>query len=176
MSPARRDAIADPVLERLLVFYSSAKVDAVESKGVELALKDVQPDEVEQKVRREIAARRDHRLGELTHSERPSHGAVDLRIRVPLEPYTVGRSVVGAEEAVAHVHARLREELAAEDCAEDADENGDLDRAGRVKPPVGVIVKVRARLEIHQRDGHSGRSRACLQLGESRLERRRGLE
>jgi len=60
LETARRDTIADAMLEGQFVFHAATQVDAVESKGVELALEDVEPHEIEQQVRREIAARRDH--------------------------------------------------------------------------------------------------------------------
>ena len=72
-SPSRRDAVVDPVLERGLVLDSAPKVDPLEPVLLERSLHDLESDEVEQQVRREVAARRDHvrRRARETRSVRP---------------------------------------------------------------------------------------------------------
>ena len=87
--------------------------------------------------------------------------AISLLLFVYLAAYAlfdfcdaIGRTVVRAEEPVADVHPRLRQELPAKNGAEYADQDGHLDRAGGVKPSIGVIVEVGARLEVGDGDRH----------------------
>ena len=66
------------------------------------------------------------------------------------------------------MHARLRQQLAAVDRAVDAEQDGELDRAGRVEPAVGVIVELGPRLEVGDGDGERARALdLLLELGES---------
>ncbi len=166
-----RDAIADAVLERQLVLHAAPQVHAVDPEPVQRALQDVEPDEVEQQVRREVAAGRDHVAGELRHAQRAPDLTMHFGVGIPVHAHPVGRAVVRAEEPVAHVHARLRQQVAAMDRAVDADQDGDLDRARRVEPAVGVVLELGACLQVVERDRDGARLRLLLELGEARTQR-----
>jgi hypothetical protein len=76
-----------------------------------------------------------------------------LGVGVAIAADPVGRAVVRAQEAVANVNARLEQQLAAMDRAVDADQHGELDRAGRVEPAVAVELELGPCLEVGDGDG-----------------------
>ena len=101
-------------------------------------------------------------------AQRAADLAVHLRVRVAIDADAIRRAVVRAQEAVADVHARLRQQLAAMDRAVDADQHGELDRAGRVEPAIAVVIELRSRLEIARWRRASARAPAsALELSES---------
>ena len=156
--PAGRDTIVDPVLERELVLDAAPEVEPLEPELLERALHHVETDEVEQQIRCEIAARGDHVLGELGDAQRSPDLAMHLAVGIAVHAHAVGRAVVGAQEPVAHVHARLWQELAAMDRPVDADEDGELDRARGVKPPIAVVDELATRLEVGDGDREPARA------------------
>ena len=169
--PVGRDAVVDAVLERALVLDAAANVDAVEPELVETALHRLEPDEVEQQVRRQVAARRDHVLRELgrrassCRSRRaPRSSRRGRRARERATPSD------GAEEAVAHVQPRLRQQPAVMNRRVDAEQDRDLDRARGVEPAVGVPAKARPRLRVVDGDARARARQTFARL------RRNGVE
>ena len=49
---------------------------------------------------------------------------------------------------------------------EDADEDGELDRAGRMEPAVAIVLEFRPRLEVGDGDGQCAGADDFLELGE----------
>jgi hypothetical protein len=168
--PARGDPVVDPVLERRLVLDATPQVYALEPELDESALEGLQSDQIEQEVRREIAARGDHVLGELGDAQRPSDLAVDLAVRIAIDANAKWRPVERAEKPVAHVHARLGQQAAAMDRVVHAEEDGQLDRARGVEPAVAVIIEVVAGLEVRDGDGEPACLAQLLELRKSPVE------
>ena len=123
-------------------------------------LHGVQTDEIEQQVRRQIAARRDHVPRELVHSHCLADGQVHLGIGVAIGEHAKWRAVIRAQEAVAHVKTRLRREPPASDLAVHGQQDRDLDRARAVVPSIAVVLQRVARLDIMQ--GHRDRTRLVV--------------
>ena len=102
-SPIRRSSPTSPfAVTRLLIPCSNASSSSTprrrsipsSAEAVERALQHVEPDEVEQEVRRQVAARRDHVLGELGHAQRAADLAMHFGVGVAVDAHPVGRAVV----------------------------------------------------------------------------------
>src|SRR5262249_55933708 len=125
-------------------------------------------DKVEQQIRREIAARCYHMERQLVHAERFSDSRMELAVGVAIGEHSKRRSVRRAEEPVAHVHARVRQEPPVVNGRIDAKQDRDLDGTRRMKPAVGVASKAQMSLGVV----HSNRKRPSTGRSLQRIELR----
>ena len=108
------DAIVDPELERALVLDAATNVDAVDAELVETALHRLEPDEIEQQIRREVAARRDHVQREIGDAHHLADRRVHLGVRVAIGEHAKRTSVdrarrSGCARAAASAAAAIRD-------------------------------------------------------------------
>ena len=134
---------------------------------VEHALHGLDADEVEQEVRREIAARRDHVVRQLADAHHLADRGVHLGVRVPLGGHSKERSVGGAEKAVPDVESRVRRPPTFVNGGVHPGEDGDLDGARRVEPPISLVVERRSRLGVVHGNGEGARLGLALDLGKA---------
>ncbi len=113
----------------------------------------VRSDHAEEEIGGEVAGGRDHVIRQLIDAHHLAdcvvHGRVGIATRLDAE-----RDVLDdAQEAIADVHAGMRQKVAAIDRGEGAEKDRNLDGARGVKPAVPVVVELEAGFGVAQ--GHS---------------------
>src|SRR5262245_37868955 len=107
---------------------------------------------------------------QLVHPERLSDCRVELAVGVAVSEHAERRSVGRAEEAVAHVHARVRQKPPMMNGRVYSKQDRDLDGARRVKPAVGVATKAQMRLGVVYSDRECASARRSLERVELRVQ------
>src|SRR5450759_1809854 len=97
-------------------------------------------DHAEQEIGGEVAGGRDHVIRQLIDSHHLADCVVYDRVGIAPRFDAERDALDDAQEAVAYVHAGMRQQLAAIDRGKGAEKDRNLDSARGVKPAVAVVV------------------------------------
>ena len=75
------------MLERLFVLDTTPHVEPCQAEAVDRALDCIEPDEIEQEVRREVAAHGNHVQSQFAHAHRLADRRVHLRVRIAIREH-----------------------------------------------------------------------------------------
>ena len=110
--PIGGHAVVDSMLEGELVLDATRKIDAAEMESFQHLLQVFQPQQIEQQVRRQIAAANDHVSRQLTDAHRLPHRPLHFGVGVALRQHAERAAVIRAPKPVSNVQSRLRQQFA----------------------------------------------------------------
>ena len=128
--PVCGDAVVEVRVERLVVFHAARQLDAADAMPRQHLLRLIDMNQIDQQIRRQVAARHDHVPRQLADAHRPADGGMHLFVGIAARGYFERRPVDEAEKAVPHVQARIEREAPRVDGAEQREQDGDFYGAG----------------------------------------------
>src|SRR5690606_781145 len=135
------------------VLHAAMELDPRQAEPVDGLTDCVDANDVDEEVRCEIAAGRDHVERELAHGHRPADRRVHDAVGVTSAFHAKRLPVDDAEEAVADMNTGMRLELTALDRVIYAEQDRHLDGAGRMEPPFRVEAPLDAVVEVVEGNG-----------------------
>ena len=88
---------------RRVVLHAPAQFDTVNLRVAQDLSRIFHADEVEQQIRRQIAAPGNHSVRKAGDPGRPSNGVIKFRRRIPIGSHVKNRAVSCAEKTISHV-------------------------------------------------------------------------
>ena len=138
---------------RLRIVYAAPQLDPAHAGIAQNALRFVDGDVIEEKIRRQIAARHDHPLRQIGNLRGPANQLVELRVTVRFRIDSKRRAIERAPEPVANMQRVVRPDPLVVDRFADREQDRDLHCAGGVETPLGVDRQAQAGFIIMNRDG-----------------------
>src|SRR5258708_1785788 len=114
-------------------------------------------------------------MGQLANAHHLADGGVYLGVRIAFGRDAKERPVGGAEKAIPDVEPGVSRPPAFMNGGVDSGEDGDLDRARGVKPPISLVAERRAGRGVVDGNGEGSRPRLALHVSESFRDAIQGL-